>query len=156
MPMPRKPIEQKKAEGTYRKERDGGKQNPKGKILEKPLAPPAELDAVGKGKFNALQRVLMEMHLMTPIDAVNIQIAAASWADYVQAKAHLIKKYGSVEEALESNMEGPKRIYRRMETSLDRYRGILSRYGSSPLDRGRIVIPQTKGKNEVEDFLAGM
>jgi phage terminase small subunit len=154
MARPLKAIEQKRALGTFKYSRDGGLENPSGNLLAEPVAPPDDLDDVGKKKFLDLQEVLIDLGLLQKIDLENIALAASYYSDYQSIKKFIIGKYTSLANFLDTHNTKTMGLYTKMEKAQDSYIRLLSKYGSSPTDRNKVVIPVKERKSAVEEFMA--
>jgi P27 family predicted phage terminase small subunit len=153
MGRPKLPIATKKAQKTSKPCRDKGKQNPTSGLLSTPVDAPDEMDAIARAKFLSLQKSLIAMKILEEIDIENVALAAIHWSDYINARNYIIEHFTSIDAYLDQKSSQTNLIYQRMVKSLQEYKTILSKYGSTPADRSKIVIPEPKRKNNVESFM---
>jgi phage terminase small subunit len=153
---PRKPIEQKVREGTYRKDRDGGKKNPQGKILTEVQPAPKTLDAIGQKEYISLQECLLDLGLLQKMYLKVIFLAAQAYQDYYHSKSYIEKTHGSIEKYLDERNTQNNLIYQRMEKALKIYVDLLKTFPSSPLVAQRITVPAEREKSALEAFAEEM
>lgn len=157
MARPKKSITQKRALGTYRASRDGGMENPTDKLIAHPQPAPRDLSKVGKEEYLRLQRMLISMKLLFPIDLRNLWLAAHAYSEYLEMHRFIMRKYKSLARYLDfaERAQITPQLYTRMSRAQKEYRDILIRYGSSPIDRNKIVVPTEGKRNSAKEFLKG-
>lgn len=134
-----KPTAMLKLTGSWRsKARD--KVEPKPTIIAPPL--PIWLDDEGKKAWAQLEKILLNMRVLTEADGYALAILCEAWSRYRRA-TDMLAQYGDVYPV--KNPDGTLKMLRRspysamqMELSLN-VRRMLAEFGLTPSSRGRLI-----------------
>lgn len=141
-----KSAEQKKAEGTFRPDRDTFN----GLIVPNvsDIKPPTRLNKDAKKFWNDNIQLLSEAGLLKQTDLMSFEITCSSWSDYI-----FYSQLMETEKALPTpNFEKINKL-QRMKTNLSKQVfDFFSKFGTNPLDRQKIQQPIEEEVNEWEDL----
>lgn len=130
-------------------------ENPSDKLVTRPQPSPRDLNKAGREEYQRLQRMLISMKLLFPIDLRNLWLAAHAYSEYLEMHRFIVRKYKSLGRYLDAaeSLQTTPHLYTKMNRAQKEYRDILIRYGSSPIDRNKIVVPTEGKRNSAKEFL---
>jgi P27 family predicted phage terminase small subunit len=147
---PRKPKAQKQLEGTYRKDRDTGKEPP---VLDiEVVESPSWLNATGNKAFLQMAEMLQEQKALSKTDLQSLAVMSDIYSDVVSLSKQ-IKKEGRVYESITDTgiIKRPNPKFQMLSKVRDQWNRYAAEFGMSPASRAKI---QTAIKEEEDDPLA--
>ena len=169
MPMPKKPTALHVLNGNPSKIKDLGKNEPK----PVPIAPkcPAFLSVDAKKEWKRIAPRLEKLGLLTQIDMTALAGYCESWAQWKEA-VEFIHEFGTTYTLWERNDDGSIKIdihgapvMRYVQQfphvsvankALVNIRAFCSEFGLTPSARGRIQVPGSEEKDDMESLLSGV
>ncbi len=139
---PRKTDQQKKLEGTFRKDRSAGNTISYTAITKVPDAPD-EFDDVAKGVWKTICAELIKTGIMEAIDIYNIQVICINMSIYHKC----LNKMGDqfvVDTGTGSTKTNP--LFTTANQALTMANQLAAKYGFSPTDRMKLKLTGTNEK----------
>ena len=160
---PRKPRQAKIIQGTFRKDRNPGRE-PIPPILPTVPKPPAGMNRWARRLWKELIEKLMEQDLVTTIDIVTLELCCDAYGIYREAKEAVFhprdQKTGkrlrrSLAEYLRGRNSQTMPELTTMKTGWQLYKAYMAEFGLSPASRNRIHLPGSKeaGQDPMEKIL---
>jgi len=146
---PRKPKAQKQLEGTYRKDRDSGKEPQKLEI--EVLKSPTWLNATGSKAFMQMAEMLQEQQTLSKTDLQSLAVMSDIYSDVVSLTRQ-VKKEGRVYESITDTgmIKRPNPKFQMLSKVRDQWKSYGSEFGMSPASRAKIL---SSVENEDDDPL---
>jgi P27 family predicted phage terminase small subunit len=147
---PPKPTKLKKLEGTYRKDRDVGRE------LEPPPGVPVRpkwLDREACAEWDRVVPQLVELKVLTGLDGAALERYCVAHSNWVKAQRD-VQKNGAVLKSQFGPMKNPNVKIAQDERAAARL--LAGELGLSPSARSRVKVPEkTPDVDETEGFLFG-
>jgi P27 family predicted phage terminase small subunit len=140
----RKPRQAKIVQGTFRKDRNPGRE-PAPALWPAPPRPPAGLNRWARREWKRLAAELQEQQLLTTVDLVALEICCTVFGVFKEC-ADAIRKAGGLAKYLsgEDANSHTRPLFSAQRHAWAGYKSYLTEFGLSPASRNRIEAPAKK------------
>ena len=160
---PRKPRQAKIIQGTFRKDRNPGRE-PTPPVVPQVPKPPAGMNRWARRLWKEMAPELVEQDLLTTLDLAVLYLCCEAYGDYEEAKQAIFRpvdpKTGKrVRRSLQQYLQGrnsqtaPELAQKNRAWAI--FKSYMTEFGLSPASRNRIHLPAKKeaGQDPMEKLL---
>ena len=161
----RKPRQAKIIQGTFRTDRNPGREPTPPVVLTLPK-PPAGMNRWARRLWKNLVQDLVDQQLLTSVDLTTLELTCEAYGQYKEAKEAVFRPLDpntgrrarlSLAEYMRGRNSQTMPEYTAMTKAFAIYKSYLTEFGLSPASRNRIHLPVRKeaGEDPMERLLRG-